>query len=103
MCRTYIRDCLYIDFIVLGDGEVIVKKIMDYYKIYKCIPKMEAIYRRGDNLCEKKAYKISSQDFIPIEHSMLKLKEFKSEYRARIYGSRGCWDIARFVHIIIIQ
>lgn len=89
--KEILKDCEYIDFVICGEGELVLKNILDNYKIHtniNFIGQLDGVLTR-----EKNEYSIVTIDknlFIPIKHTLLGEKIFQNVLMARIYSSRGC-------------
>lgn len=86
--REIMKSCKEVDFIILGDGEVVLKEYLDNI-VNNNICESPYIYFQNDKH-EKHAYRLSSNDFVRIQHKQFDLPEFKMMYMARLYASRGC-------------
>lgn len=92
LCSAEILDdCPFIDFIILGDGELTLKDLCDYYSEKKVIKDSIHVFRREDfNSSAKIPMLLDEKNFIQISHTLLDDKILKNVYAARIYTARGC-------------
>lgn len=84
--KEILKDCEYLDFVVCGEGEEVVKKILDGID-YESLSNMGVFTRDSDVVS---VTQIKESQFIPIEHSLLDSEELKNNLMGRIYSSRGC-------------
>lgn len=93
------EDCIYIDYIVLGEGELTTLALIDCLKNVQSIENVKGIiYRSGSSLSyTQKRQLIADLNSLPFADRSVYSKH-KPEY-ALIESSRGCWGKCNFCSV----